>query len=135
LIKAIKDPNVKTLSEAGQIAGYNHRQNTHRGLQTVTVQNALADYLIKLEDGGVNDELIIKKMKEGLNSKRKTYFQLNGKVKSEKIDPDYAVRFKYLQEYHRLKQFISGGAKDAGPQDNRHQLVIIIGEKGIDGII
>lgn len=42
LVTAAMDPSVKTLTEAGRRAGYDHVQSTHRALNSAKVQEAIA---------------------------------------------------------------------------------------------
>jgi len=68
LVKALSDPNVKTIAEAGKMAGYNTRQQAHESLQSLTVQESLKGLINELRSCGIDQKLYAKKAKEGLDA-------------------------------------------------------------------
>jgi len=106
LVKAFVDPNVSTIAEAGRKAGYADRKGAWRCLQMPTVQDALKEFHDKLLKGGVDDEVLVKVIKDGLKATETVRASLNGEFMDERTVPDYSVRHKYLDTVVKIRGFV-----------------------------
>ena len=112
----MKNPNVKerrflkaylegkSLAECARYAGSKGKDN--HSLTVIGCQ-MLAKLSLSMEETltlcGLTDDVLARKIREGLEADRATYASFRGKFLDERRDPDYSARAKYAEMLARLK--------------------------------
>ncbi len=124
-IKYLAEHPTASLQDAGMVAGYkesNAGASVASALRSPNVQEVLADMMEK--DPTLCNSALLVKLREGLESNKKTYFaDRNGNITEEKTDDDQPTRKEYLKLAFQVKgalinkQEISGGEKPVSTVD------------------
>jgi len=115
LVKALLDPKVKTLAEAGQIAGYADRKTTWEALQTKTIQDAIQAFHKSLYLGGIDDEKIVKRLGEALDAEETRFFQFQGNIVDQENVVDHATRLKAIELVVKIRGLIRSDKEPIAP--------------------
>jgi len=118
-VNALEDPDVTSVAEASRKAGYADVSSGYRSLEKPLIQSALEHFLKTLEVQGATDKKVALRIAQGLDAKKTT-------------DIDHHTRHKFVETVLKVKQFVTGGSKEP-TQDNRKQLIFIIGDEGKTG--
>lgn len=97
----IRSDNPKTTGEILREVGYSEEVSL-----TPTKVTESKGFLQVLEEAGVTDDRIAKVMEEGLNATRR--------VGDGELDPDYAVRHKYMETALKVKNHQAEGVAGTG---------------------
>jgi hypothetical protein len=108
LIKAVLDPKVKTLTEAGAIAGYASRQAAWDAVQSMTVQEAILEFQKSMHLGGIDDAKIVKRLGEALDAEETRFFQFQGNIVDQENVVDHATRLKAIELVVKIRGLIKG---------------------------
>lgn len=115
LVKAILDPKVQSIKEAGEIAGYSSRQATWKLLQSMTVQEALQDMHKSMHLGGIDNEKIVKRLGEALDAEETRFFQFQGNIVDQENVVDHATRLKAIELVVKIRGLIRSDKEPPPP--------------------
>lgn len=106
------------------------------------VKSGLEAYLEALEKAGANDAASATVIAEGMKAEKTVSVEDNrsdsegtrgGQAYTKITEPDHNARLKANEQYLKVKKLLDNG-KDVG-DDNRTQLVIVMGERGKDALL
>lgn len=107
-VKAVIEGNSK--EKAKLIAGYSAKTSTEIIERSPKLANLRAELLEKMEDVGVTSEILARKLKQGLSTKKKQFFSKDGIVTDERTTPDEDIRHKYLRAALEIRGDIKNSA-------------------------
>jgi phage terminase small subunit len=127
---------VKALAQTGKVhesamrAGYT---DGHYGTELLRNEKIRAAVLLQMERAGVTNELLMQKLREGLDAKYPDKVVVDKAGVEHKIDggTDFFTRKHYLEQALRLKNAYPAEKGDTAPRT----VNIIISEKAIAGLM
>lgn len=119
LVKVLTENPTMTLTKAGEIAGYKHRQSAHRALT-----KADKTFMEKMDEAGLTEEFLLEKTMQGLTASHETEKLQKSEDGTEENKvlvqtPDHTVRHRYLETSWKLR-----GRLREGNTVNNNTLVI-----------
>lgn len=106
LFRAVTDPYIPTIAEAGRIAGYASRQAAWDAVQSITVQEAFKAIEKAMYLGGIDDEKIVKRLGEALDAEETRFFQFQGNIVDRENVVDHATRLKAIELVVKIRGLI-----------------------------
>jgi len=132
LLQYMLDPEIATTAEASRLAGYASPQSAYAAVKAADFQDALKTFLAILESRGVDDKKLADVIAEGLDAEEIKYFSKDGIVEDERVVTDHVTRHKFVETVVKIRKLIN--TDNSTLQDNR-KLIIVVGDKGLDGIL
>lgn len=116
LLRALCDPEVKSMAEAGRVAGYSPHGVAGIVAKSSSIQSALSNFLQVLEKSGVTDTYIAESIRDGLKATETKFFQHEGAITDTAEVIDYATRHRYIETALRLKRLLANKGEEEKPQ-------------------
>ncbi len=107
LMRALCDPAVASVAQAGRVAGYRGAGSATAAVSSPSMQSALAKFLDTLESCGITNEKLAQKISEGLEAKETKIVSYEGQITDSEDLIDFVTRHKYLETALKLKRLLN----------------------------